>query len=132
MRYLLDTDIVSDLVRDPKGRAATRLAAVGDDKVATSIVVASELRYGAAKRGSARLNAQLDAVLTALPILALDAPADVSYAEVRCALEAAATPIGGNDILIAAHALAMTMIMVTANEREFTRVPGLKVENWLR
>ena len=131
-RYLLDTDIVSDLVRHPQGRAAARLAEVGEDAVATSIIVAAELRFGAAKKQSARLSQQLEAVLGALDVLALDRPADTTYAAARAALESAGTPIGGNDLLIAAHALALDMTIVTGNAREFGRVAGLRVENWLQ
>jgi tRNA(fMet)-specific endonuclease VapC len=130
-RFLLDTNIISDLVRHPQGRAAAKIAALREDAVATSIIAAAELRYGAAKRGSARLAAQLEAVLDVLEIMPFEAPADVAYGKARVALEAAGTPIGGNDLLIAAHALTHGMTVVTANEREFARVDGLKVENWL-
>ena len=131
-RYLLDTNIVSDLVRNPQGKIAARIAAVGETTVATSIVVAAELRFGAVKSGSQRLGVQLEAVLGAMDILPLDVPADASYAALRASLEAAGTPIGGNDMLIAAQALALGLVVVTANEREFERVPGLAVENWMR
>lgn len=131
-RFLLDTNIVSDLVRHPQGRAAAKIAEVGEDAVATSIIVAAELRYGAAKKAAARLASQLEAVLNALGVIAFEAPADARYGAARVALEAAGTPIGGNDLLIAAQALTLDMIVVTDNEREFRRVDGLKVENWLR
>lgn len=131
-RYLLDTNIVSDLVRHPQGRAAAKIAEVGEEAVATSIIVAAELRYGAAKKASPRLTAQLEAVLGVLEIIALELPADASYGAARVALEAAGTPIGANDLLIAAQALARDMIVVTDNEREFARVDGLRHENWLR
>ena len=131
-RYLLDTNIVSDLVRHPQGRAAAKIAEVGEDAVATSIIVAAELRYGAAKKASPRLTAQLEAVLGVLEIIALEVPADASYGAARVALEAAGTPIGANDLLIAAQALALDRIVVTDNEREFARVDGLRHENWLR
>lgn len=129
--YLLDTNIVSDLVRRPAGRTRDCIAAYGEERVCTSIVVAAELRFGAAKKGSERLTAQLETVLAALEILPFDQPADRRYGEIRHALERAGTPIGGNDLLIAAHALALDLTLVTANETEFRRVPGLVVENWL-
>jgi tRNA(fMet)-specific endonuclease VapC len=100
--------------------------------VCTSIVVAAELRYGAAKKGSARLTAQLEAVLQALPVLAFEAPADATYGRLRAELEKAGQPIGGNDLLIAAHAMTLGQTLVTDNEREFARVTGLRCENWLR
>lgn len=130
-RYLLDTNVVSDLVRHPQGRTAAKIAALGEDAVATSIIVAAELRYGAAKKGSARLASQLETILGAIEMIPFEAPADTAYGNARVALEAAGTPIGGNDLLIAAQALALDMIVVTNNEREFARVRGLKVENWL-
>jgi tRNA(fMet)-specific endonuclease VapC len=131
-RYLLDTNIVSDLMREPQGRIASKIANVGEDAVATSIIVAAELRYGAAKRASPRLTAQLEAILDAMKVLDFEAPADRRYGEVRTALEAMGATIGANDLLIAAHALTLGMILVSDNEREFRRVKGLKVENWLR
>ena len=132
MRHLLDTNIVSDLVRNPQGPIAARIAEEGEDTVCTSIVVAAELRFGAAKKGSPRLSAQLDRVLAALSVLPFEAPADAAYGRIRAQLEAAGTPIGGNDLLIAAHAMALGLSVVTDNAREFGRVEGLTVLNWLR
>ena len=132
MRHLLDTNIVSDLVRNPQGRIAARIAEVGEEAVCTSVIVAAELRYGAAKKGSERLTGQLERVLGALTVLPFEEPADRAYGELRVALEAAGTPIGGNDLLIAAHAMACGCSVVTDNEREFARVSGLTVVNWLR
>ena len=132
MRYLLDTNILSDLIRHPQGRIAEQIRRVGETEVCTSIVVAAELRYGAAKRGSAKLSAQLEAVLGALEVLPLEAPTDEEYGAIRTQLELAGTPIGGNDLLIAAHAKALGFTVVTDNEREFSRVDGLACANWLR
>jgi tRNA(fMet)-specific endonuclease VapC len=132
MQFLLDTNIVSDLVRHPQGRIARRIAEIGDQHVCTSIIVAAELRYGAAKKASLRLSAQLEAVLDAVDVLALEAPADVIYGELRARLEKAGQPIGANDLLIAAQALALGHTIVTDNEREFSGIGDLPVENWLR
>jgi tRNA(fMet)-specific endonuclease VapC len=132
MRLLLDTNIVSDLVRHPNGAAARRLAEVGEDVVCTSVIVAAELRYGAAKKGSVRLTDQLELVLGALEVLPFEEPADQTYGRIRTGLEAAGRPIGGNDLLIAAHALSLGCAVVTDNEDEFRRVEGLEVLNWLR
>jgi tRNA(fMet)-specific endonuclease VapC len=82
-RFLLDTNILSDLVRNPRGRIARRIAETGEAMVCTSIIVAAELRYGVAKRASARLSAQLEAVLGALEVLALEPPADAVYGDLR-------------------------------------------------
>jgi len=130
-RYLLDTNILSDLVRHPQGRITACIAQVGEKSVCTSMIVASELRFGAAKRSAPRLTAQVEAVLAAMEILPLDKPADHEYVKLRLYLERAGTPIGPNDMLIAAHALASESVLVTANTDEFARVPGLAVENWL-
>lgn len=129
--YLLDTNTLSDLIRRPQGRIADRLAEVGEDRVVTSIVVACELRYGAAKRGSKRLTRQVEAVLGAITVLPLEPDIDRHYAAIRTALEKLGTPIGANDLLIAAHARTLRAVCVTANVAEFSRVTGLKVENWL-
>ena len=132
MRYLLDTNIVSDLVRHPQGRVARYIDDVGEAQVCTSIIVAAELRYGAAKKGSPRLSAQLAAVLGALEVLPFEAPADNEYGLLRALLEQAGGPIGGNDLLIAAQALTLSCTVVTDNEREFGRIDNLPIENWLR
>lgn len=132
MRYLLDTNIVSDLVRNPQGRVTQRIRDVGEARVCTSIIVAAELRYGATKRGSAQLTAQLGAVLGVLDVLPFEAPADATYGTLRSQLEQAGNPIGANDLLIAAHTLVLDCTLVTDNEREFARIEGLACENWLR
>jgi tRNA(fMet)-specific endonuclease VapC len=130
-RYLLDTNIVSDLIRHPQGVIAKHIARVGEARVFTSIIVAVELRTGAARRGSARLSAQVEAVLGAMEILPLDVPADRTYGTIRAELERQGQSIGGNDLLIAAQALSQGAVMVTDNEGEFSRIAGLQVENWL-
>ena len=132
MRYLLDTNIVSDLVRHPQGRIAEYVRKVGEAQVCTSIIVAAELRYGATKKGSPRLTAQLETVLGALDVLPFEAPADMAYGQIRTRLEPGRQPIGGNDLLIAAQALVLGCTIVTDNEAEFARIEGLPCENWLR
>lgn len=111
---------------------AGKIAEVGETNVLTSVIVACELRYGAAKRGSRRLTRQVEAILGAMTIRPLEADVQKVYASIRVALEKRGTPIGAHDMLIAAHARALEAVCVTDNVREFTRVPGLKVENWLR
>jgi tRNA(fMet)-specific endonuclease VapC len=132
MRYLLDTNVVSDLVRHPQGRIFQRIREVGEAQNCSSIIVAAELRYGAAKRGSLRLATQLEAVLGALDVLPFEAPADTAYGLIRTRLELIGRPIGGNDLLIAAQAIALGYTVVTDNEAEFARIDGLLRENWLR
>src|ERR1022692_4364247 len=132
MRYLLDTNIVSDLIRNPQGLIAEHVRRVGESQVCTSIIVAAELRYGANRKGSRRLAAQVEAILTALEVVPLETPADTAYGLLRGRLEQMRRPIGGNDLLIAAQAMAIGYTVVTDNEREFARVEGLLCENWLR
>jgi tRNA(fMet)-specific endonuclease VapC len=130
-RFLLDTNILSHLVRRPQGQVAKCIEREGEHSICTSIVVASELRFGAQKLGSERLSRQLEAILEAIEVLPLEEPADLHYASIRWTFEQRGEPIGPNDLLIAAHALALESTLVTANEREFSRVPGLQVANWL-
>jgi tRNA(fMet)-specific endonuclease VapC len=132
MRFLLDTNIVSDLIRNPQGRVAKWIGSVGEENICTSIIVAAELRYGAAKKASPKLTAQVEAVLEAIETLAVDAPADEIYGSIRVQLESAGTPIGGNDLIIASQAMTLDLTLVTNNEREFSRIDGLRIENWLR
>jgi tRNA(fMet)-specific endonuclease VapC len=132
MRYLLDTNILSDLVRNPQGKVAQRIRKVGEAQICTSIIVTAELRYGAAKRGSPRLSAQLEAVLGALEVLPFESPADAAYGLLRARLERIGRPLGANDLLIAAQAIALGYTLVTNNEKEFGRVENLPRENWLR
>jgi tRNA(fMet)-specific endonuclease VapC len=132
MRYLLDTNIVSDLVRNPRGKVAEQVLKVGETNVCTSIIVAAELRYGAGKKQSPRLSAQLEAVLGALETLPFEKPADISYGSIRVQLERAGKPIGAKDLLIATQALMLGYTVVTDNEKEFSRVKHLRFENWLR
>lgn len=131
-RYLLDTNILSDLVRHPQGPIAERIEIAGEDRVCTSLIVAAELRYGAAKRGSERLTVQLETILGALDVLSLEPPVDAIYGDLRAQLERRGTLIGPNDLLIAAQVLSLDCILVTDNEREFSRVDGLTLENWRR
>lgn len=130
-RYLLDTNILSDLLKHPAGAVREHITAVGEEAVCTSIVVACELRYGAAKKGSPVLSTRVDQLLSAIAVLSVDAGVDAAYGDIRAALEKAGTPIGANDNLIAAHAVAAGLTLVTDNVGEFSRVPGLIVENWL-
>ncbi|TCR91571.1 type II toxin-antitoxin system VapC family toxin [Rhizobium sp. BK376] len=132
MRYLLDTNIVSDIMHNPQGRVVQRIAQVGEDLVFTSILVVSEIRFGIAKSQSKRLAKRLVEILDVFPVERFEGPADEHYAAIRAALEGIGRKIGQMDMLIAGHALALDAVLVTANEGEFSRVPGLKVENWLR
>ena len=132
MAYLLDTNIINDMIRNPAGRVAEHIARVGEDRICTSIIVAAELRYGCAKRRAPELTRRVTALLSELRILPFDRPADRCYGDLRSALEARGVTIGHNDLLIAAHGLSVEATIVTANRREFGRIEGLAVENWLQ
>lgn len=129
--YLLDTNILSDLIRNPVGSVAEQIAKMGEKTVCTNIIVACELRFGAEKKKSALLQARIEELLQVLDVLAMDVDTDLHYADIRAGLEAAGTPIGPNDLLIAAHARSLDLTLVSANVKEFSRVPGLSLENWL-
>jgi tRNA(fMet)-specific endonuclease VapC len=129
MKYLCDANIISEFQRDPDGKAASRYYD-RIDECGTSVIVASEIRFGVAKHPERKGSVGALRLLEDLPVAAFEHPADLHYAEIRATLEKAGTPIGANDMLIAAHALALDATLVTANEREFRRVPGLRVENW--
>ena len=131
-RYLLDTNVLADLARNPAGAAARAIAEVGETAVCTSIVVACEVHYGVAKRASPKLTRRMSELLGSIDVLT-NLPEDIAghYGRIRTELESCGETIGPNDLLIAAHACAAGLTVVTANEREFRRVPGLRVENWL-
>jgi tRNA(fMet)-specific endonuclease VapC len=131
LRYLLDTNILSNLIHQPQGTIASRVATVGEQTVCTSVIVAAELRYGAAKSSSKRLLDRIDLILSALEVLPMEVPTDRHYGNIRHHLTRQGMPIGPNDMLIAAHALSVGLTIVTANIKEFSRVPGLNVQNWL-
>ena len=132
MRYLLDTNVISNLIRFPNGNAANRVAGSQTGELGTSIIVSAELRFGYVRSSSKRLEGLVEGMLANLEVVSWESPADTVYARVRAYLESKGRPIGQNDMLIAAHALALDAVLVTGNEKEFSRVPGLKVENWVR
>lgn len=119
-------------MRNPRGKAAQRARVVGPSNLRTSILVIAEIRFGLAKRSAPTLASRLTQLEQRVPVLPFDAPSDEHYAVIRTQLENNGTPIGALDLLLAAHALALGDTLVTANEREFSRVAGLRVENWLR
>jgi tRNA(fMet)-specific endonuclease VapC len=131
MRYMLDTNIVSAIVRDPRGKVLERLLDVGEENAFISVITHGEIWYGVRKNGSDELSRKVSAVTRRLYVAPLQMPSDQRYAEVRLALRQGQN-IGPNDLWIAAHALALDAVLVTNNESEFSRVPGLKIENWLR
>lgn len=130
LHCMLDTNALSELVRNPHGTLAQKLNAREADTVCTSIVAACELRFDAQRTGSAPLTQRVEQLLRALTVLPLDTPADEHYADIRATLERSGTPIGSRDLFIAAHARSRGMTLLTRSMREFQRVPGLAVEDW--
>lgn len=128
--WMLDTNALSELIRNPGGPLVQRLATVTPDAVCTSIVVACELRFGARRKASAVLTQRVEHLLATMVVLPFNEPADDHCAEIRAALERAGTPIGSNDLFIAAHARSRGLTLVTHNLREFERVTGLKTADW--
>ncbi len=130
--YLLDTNIVSDLVRNPFGMIRQQVEHVGSGNVFTSVIVASELHFGVAKKASLQLRQRVLAAFEFIPIWPLPINTAEYYGPTRADLELRGIPIGANDMWIAAHALAVDAVLVTNNIREFSRITGLKVENWMQ
>lgn len=130
-RFLLDTNILSSLVNE-RGRSfvLARIAQVGSKRVCTSIIVAAEIRYGAARKTSQRLTDSVERVLGLVDILPFGRPAEIAYGTLRAGLERRGLTIGPNDLLIVAQCLALGFTLVTNNTREFARVEGLRIEDW--
>lgn len=132
LKYLFDTNILSELIKQPGGYTAQKMALLeNEDSCCTNIIVACELRYGALKKGSPVLTNKVNQLLETIEVLPLNSNIEEHYARLRVTLERAGTPIGSNDLLIAAHACALNLVLVTGNVKEFSRIPDLLVENWL-
>ena len=128
MRYMLDTNIISFLMRRQPGVTA-RLAGVGVEQVCISAVTAGEVYYGLAKRPSESRTRAVSQLFQLLRVLPWDDRVAVTYGQVRAQLVAQGQPLGPLDMQIAAHALAEDTIIVT-NDQAFARVPGLRMEDW--
>jgi len=132
MRYLLDTSILSQAAKHPQGIVARKIKRLGNAQCCTSVIVACEMAFGAEKRQSTKLSKRITQAIAAVTILDLPAGVQLHYARIRARLEALGLVIGSNDMLIAAHAIHANLTLVSDNVKEFERVPGLKLENWLR
>ncbi len=131
MTYLLDTNVCIDYLTGRFPSVAARLRALGPSEVCLSSIVVAELRYGADKSAHPQRNHQvLDTLTGEIPCREFDAPAASFYGRLRSALERRGQPIGPNDMLIAAHAQSLGLVLVTGNVREFRQVAELAVENW--
>ena len=130
--YMLDTNAVSNAIKQPNGPVAQRLVSLLPGQATISMIVEGELRYGIARASATGIEQRLDALLTYVPTIGLDLQVARHYGTIRAALAKAGTPIGMNDLWIAAHAVRLGLILVTDNETEFRQVPGLATENWQR
>ena len=130
MLYLLDTNICIYVINERPAPVLAHFLAHEEDGLSISAVTASELYFGVRKSGSQRNLLALEKFLAPLHVLDYDLEAAKAYGSLRAALERKGTPIGPLDMQIAAHALAMDLILVTNNLREFKRIAGLKLENW--
>ena len=130
MRRTLDTNICSYILRRHPVSMIERFAGLDRAQLWLSAIVAAELRFGAVKLGATRFAAAVESWLVGFEVRPWPVDATRQYANIRHALERAGQPIGGMDLMIAAHALAEDAVLVTNNAREFLRVPGLAVEEW--
>ena len=135
MMYLLDTNIVGYLLREPSPDLGQRFLASSPSSLSISVISAGELRYGLSRMSASKrareLTARFNVLIASFAVLALPVNAATHYGAIRAHLEASGQRMSNNDSWIAAHALAQDLTVVTNNTREFPRVPGLKVENWL-
>jgi tRNA(fMet)-specific endonuclease VapC len=132
MRFLLDTDTCSHIMRADSSAIWDRLDKLDERSAGISVITLGELQFGVALKPMAtRIAAQLDILLRYLQVLPLNPDTCLHYGRIRSALQGKGTPIGPNDLWIAAHALTLGLTLVTNNTREFKRVSGLKLENWV-
>ena len=127
--FMLDTDTVSFALRG-HGQVATRLLDHRPSEICISSITLGELRFGAARRRSRKLHRLIDTFIGAIAVLPFDQAAGDRFGPVAASLAAKGTPIGGFDTLIAAHALAADLTLITNNTKHFDRVDGLRTDNW--
>ena len=127
---MLDTDTVSFALRGV-GEAAVNVAKHARSELCLSAITVAELRFGANKRQSRKIHQAIDAFLSGVPVLDFDAAAASAFGKIAGTLSNAGAPIGQMDTLIASHALSVKAILVTNNQKHYSKVPGLKLENWI-
>jgi tRNA(fMet)-specific endonuclease VapC len=132
LRYLLDTNICIYIAKQKPVSVLSKFEQMDVGSVAMSIITYGELFYGAQKSHRPKqTTALLQELISLIPPLPLPIKAAEYYGEIRSSLEKKGKPIGNNDLWIASHALAMELIMVTNNKKEFVRIPRLQIENWV-
>ncbi len=133
MIYMLDANIISYIIKEYDTDLLQKFRDISKKhSIIVSVIVEAELLYGIRKRRSKRLEQEVKNLLSPFEIMPLDSKVSNEYAQIRASLEQKGTPIGANDLFIAAHALSLGATLVTNNSKEFERVDGLRVENWVR
>jgi tRNA(fMet)-specific endonuclease VapC len=130
--YLLDTNIVSDVAHNPSGPVARKLSEINPDSVVSSVIVAAEIWFGIENNPSFRSRTRTESFLKTVQILEMGPEVAPIYGRIRVELKRIGRTLGANDMLIAAHALALEAVLVTDDYKAFAQVPGLNVENWLQ
>lgn len=132
MKYLLDSDTAIDVMRHPRGAAATRFRSSNAGDIAMSMVTKAELLVGPQTKGAHPNELQkVTAILDRVTVLPFDDECAVTFGRIAAALIDAGTPVDGMDIQIAATAILKGLIVITGNERDFGKVPGIQMENWI-
>lgn len=130
-RFLLDTNVISDAIRNPGGAVDTALRSRSADEIGTSLIVKGELLFGLKRNANVRGRQRLEVLLGAIEVWSLEDPVAEIYGDVRASQEKQGRSIGANDLWIAAQAIALDATLVT-DDRAFSQISGLKIENWLR
>lgn len=127
---MLDTDSVSFAIRGA-GHVGERIVVHKPSELCISAITLAELRFGAERRSSQKLHRAIEAFVRNVSVVAFDEDCAATYGRVGAKLAAKGEIIGDTDAMIAAHAITLGVTLVTNNSRHFSRVPGLKIENWL-
>jgi tRNA(fMet)-specific endonuclease VapC len=129
-QFLLDTNAISAILKNPNGAVANAARSVANETIFTSVIVACELMFGAQKSQSVKLKQRIESLLETLTVKPLPQGFEKTYGQIRAAMERKGFGISAMDLLIACHALVLGATLVTDNMREFSRVPGLQVVSW--
>ena len=130
-RYMLDTDMCSYIIKERPESVRQRFQTIAMEQLCVSVVTYAELIYGVERSSSKRVNRPIiEDFVRHLDVMDWDTEAADQYGVIRAELEAAGTPIGAMDMMIAAHAKSTKAVLVTNNQKHFTKVKGLKIENW--
>lgn len=132
MHYILDTDICSYIIRENSSVLLKNLNSHNHDKISITSITYAELLFGAEKKSSTKIADKIEAIASNVNIISFDQNAAIEYSKMRLELEKSGTPIGNMDMLIASCALSEEAILVTNNERHFSKISGLKIENWAK